>query len=78
MINLKENFPDLLVMDEFKDALVGVVIRNGTQATCYNYKKIVEILMADNMTQEDAIEHIEFNILGAWVGEHTPFLILYE
>ena len=78
MINLKEYFPDLLVMDEFKDALVGVVMRNGTEATCYDYKKIIEILKTDGMSMEDAIEHIEFNILGAWVGDHTPFLIFYE
>jgi hypothetical protein len=24
------------------------------------------------MTAEDAIEHFQFNVAGAWVGEKTP------
>ena len=31
--------------------------------------------MKDGMSFEDAREFIEFNIEGAYVGEHTPVLV---
>ena len=31
--------------------------------------------MADDMTEEDAIEHMNFNVTGSYVGEHTPVFI---
>ena len=69
---LKDIHPDLLYMEEFEEALMGIVERINTVSTCYNTGKIIEILMRD-MSYEDAIEHFEFNIAGAYVGEHTPF-----
>lgn len=27
------------------------------------------------MTEEEAFEYLEFNILGAWVGEETPMFV---
>ena len=39
----------------------------------YNYQKCIEILMAGGIaTEEEAIEHMEFNVVGSWVGEGTP------
>ena len=28
--------------------------------------------MEDGMTEEEAVEYFEFNIIGAWMGEETP------
>jgi hypothetical protein len=34
---------------------------------------MIDILMfRDNMTVEDAIEYLEYNVFGAYVGEGTP------
>jgi hypothetical protein len=74
---LKEEYPDLLVMDNLDDAIIGVVERIGTQAMCYSAKKIIEILMKEGMSEEDAWDNFQFNIANTWVGEHTPF-ILYD
>jgi hypothetical protein len=30
----------------------------------------------DGMECEDAIEWMEFNVVGAWMGEHTPIWIV--
>ena len=27
------------------------------------------------MTEEEAIEYLEFNTIGAWVGEKTPMFV---
>ena len=75
---LSESYPDLLVMDpDYLDAaIVGVALRIGFEAVCYDSSKVVELLMEhDGMTEEEAIEYMEFNMKGAWVGEQTPVFI---
>jgi hypothetical protein len=75
---IAETYPDLLVMDpEYLDrAIVGVVTRIGLEAICYNTNKVVELLMKhDGMTEEEAVEYMEFNMKGAWVGEYTPVFL---
>ncbi len=29
----------------------------------------------DKMTEEEAVEYLEFNTVGAWVGEQTPVFV---
>ena len=71
---LSEKYPDLLKADGFDEAIIGVVERIGTQAICYDTEKVIEILMRD-MSEEEALEYFQYNIAGAWVGEHTPFFL---
>jgi hypothetical protein len=40
----------------------------------YDRQKCIEILMRD-MSEEDAHEYFEFNVIGAFVGENTPAFI---
>ena len=40
----------------------------------YDRAKILEFLETE-MTEEDAIEHYEFNIIGSWVGDGTPIFV---
>jgi len=42
----------------------------------YSYDKILDILMTeDEMTEREAIDYIEYNIAGSYVGELTPILV---
>jgi len=42
----------------------------------YSGQKIVEILMErDGMEYDEALEYIEFNIEGAYVGDQTPVVV---
>jgi hypothetical protein len=69
---------ELLMLDPsyFDKAIVGVVTNVKNQAVCYDVNKIIKILMKeDKMTEEEAREYFEFNILGAWVGEYTPMYL---
>ena len=68
---ISEEHPDLLTLDGFDEAVIGVVERAGLLAVCYDRNKILEILMRD-MNLDEAMEYYEFNILGAYMGEHTP------
>ena len=46
----------------------------------YSVDKCVEILVKrDEMTLEEAIEYMDFNVLGAYIGKDQPvFLSEYE
>jgi hypothetical protein len=74
---LSEEYPDLLKADGLDEAIIGVVQRMGTQAICYDTDKVIEILMR-NMTEDEAWEYFQYNIAGAWVGDHTPFFLTRE
>ena len=43
----------------------------------YDFHKCVEILMKD-MTEEEAIDHMEYNDTGAYVGNNTPIFLYYH
>jgi hypothetical protein len=79
---LADNYLDgseLLFMDpeHFDEAIIGVATNSvGMMAVAYSEPKIIELLVRhDQMTPDDAMEHYQFNILGAYVGENTPVFI---
>ena len=57
--------------------LLGVLVRCGMEEVfVYSYDKILDILMIeDKMTEREAIDYIEYNIAGSYVGELTPILV---
>jgi len=62
----------------FEDAFVGTTISafGRKQVAIYDYDKCILILMHDNhMTEDDAIEYFDYNVIGSWVGEDTPIYI---
>lgn len=65
-----------LYLDGFKEALVGHVYQFNRRLAVYDYYLCVDVLMdRDGMDELDAIEYIEFNVTGAWVGDYTPVFI---
>jgi hypothetical protein len=63
----------LLEPEYFDKAIVGVISGMNINTVCYDKSKVIEILMTeDGMTEDEAHEYFDFNIMGAWVGEHTP------
>ena len=68
-----ENFPDeeILLADGLDEAVIGIDERS--MRLIYSNTKVIAILMErDGMEMEDAVEHFEYNISGAYVGEKTP------
>ncbi len=64
---------DVYTMSDFDDCIVGVVERCGIgPLVCYDTNKVVEKLVREGMTLEEAREFHEFNQSGAYVGEGTP------
>lgn len=70
---------DTLLANGFEKALIGFGHRHNQQVAIYDYWECVHILMKrDKMTEEDAIEHMEYNVIGSYVGEYTPIFFNKE
>jgi hypothetical protein len=64
----------LLIADGLDHAFVGLMMRFNVlePIACYDYDRVIEGYIEEGMTEEEAIEFFEFNVIGAWVGERTP------
>lgn len=56
---------------------VGEVHGQGLRLV-YSAESIIRIFMEEGMTEEDAIEHFEFNVAGLYAGEQTPLILRME
>ena len=66
----------ILKADGFDDAILGLGRRCGQiDLLVYDVDKCIAILMKDGMTDEEAMEYFEFNVVGAWMGEGTPIFL---
>ena len=65
-----EKYGSVLIADGFDDAILGVSSQGGQ--VIYSIQKCIDILIAEGMSEEDAIEHFYFNVECAYVGEDTP------
>ena len=62
---------ETLKADGFDDAVIGIT---RDKILVYSIEKTIQILMED-MSEIDAIEHLDYNILGSYVGDYTPIFI---
>ena len=74
---LNEIDKEILLMDGFDEAFIGTSQRiNEPVLAVYSYDKLVDLLMTrDGMDDEEAMEFIEYNCVGAWRGERTPIIV---
>jgi hypothetical protein len=64
----------------FMDGLDAAIIGVGRQYTkplliVYDYDLIVKTLTEKGMSEDEVVEYVSVNILDAWVGEFTPFIL---
>ena len=65
---------DLLKADGFDEAVIGIEI--NTSRLVYDICKMRELLIKnDGMSSDDAMEYLDFNVLGAYMGEKTPIYV---
>ena len=69
---------NVLLMDGFEEAFIGYSQRiNEPVLAVYSWEKMVDVLMTrDGMSDAEAMEYIDYNCLGAWVGEQTPIIVM--
>lgn len=66
-----------LYADGFDDAIIGLEMNGSLPRVVYSIEKMVFILMQrDEMTEEEAVEFISFNVTSAYLGgEGAPIYI---
>ena len=72
---------ELLFADGFDDCILGVTAHQPgrPQVAVYDARAMLRQLVdQDGFTEEDAQEHLSYNVFGAWVGERTPVYIHTE
>ena len=76
--HLKNISESALLMDGFDEACIGFSQRiNEPMLAVYSYQKMVDTLIErDEMDYEEATEYIDYNCLGAWIGEQTPIIVM--
>jgi hypothetical protein len=64
----------------FDAAFIGLGTQFNKDLAVYDFEKCIDILMGrDGMSYDEAIEYMDFNVIGAYVGAYTPvFLNRYE
>jgi len=67
--------PDALKMDGYDDCIAGIVLGYKGSCLLYDMGKVIDKMMADGMTEDEAYEYFDYNVLGAWMGEFTPLFL---
>ncbi len=68
-----ESFPDedILKADGFDKAVIGIEL--DTMRLIYSKLKCIEVIMLTaDLTYDEAVEFLDFNVFGSYVGELTP------
>jgi hypothetical protein len=66
----------MIKFDGFNGAILYIGRRFNDEVVVYDYDKCIEILeRRDGMDTDDAIEWIEYNMVGAYLGETTPIFV---
>ena len=70
--------PEAMMADGFDEAILGMCIQFGSEPiVAYDYEKCIQILMErDEMDKSDALDFMEFNVIGSYVGLNTPVFIM--
>lgn len=68
---------ECLTADGFEDALVGCSY-GGNVVAVYDINKMIAVLVNEGMDSDDAIEYLDYNVVGAYVGEKTPIYICLD
>ena len=67
-----------LKYDGLDKAIIGIGhTSTSDQLVVYSYEKIIDCLMKQDMSYEDAVDYADFNILGLHIGPGQP-VVLFE
>lgn len=77
--DIAEANEDMLFADGYDEALIGYIEGAGTcTVAVYDKWKVIEIMInRDGMTEEDALDHFYYNVVGSYVGENTPVFLTF-
>jgi hypothetical protein len=71
---------DILKLEGFDEAVIGVCMtwndNTLVERVVYDGNKILDLLKSDGeMDEEEAQEYLDYNIIGAYMGDTTPIVM---
>jgi hypothetical protein len=80
LFDISQDDDELLCADGFEEAFIGVGRRcSRPDVAVYDVSAMIQVLIdRDGMSHLQAVEYLEFNVVGAWVGEQTPIYVYPE
>ena len=74
---LDRGLDDLVIIDDFDDAFIGVVDDGSYSHAVYSYSRMVYHLLEDGMDECSAIDHIEYNVMRSlpYQGDYQPVIM---
>ena len=82
-----EFYPDMVRLEPREDfdlCVIGLIERMNLNVLCYDVQAILLMLQdrasswdtpSRGMSELEAREHFEYNILGSWCGDHSPVFL---
>ena len=67
--------PEVLFADGYDSAIEGVVWDGKRTRVVYRTESILEILMDQGMSYDEASEYFDFNVARTYVGVYTPLYL---
>lgn len=83
---LTEFNPKAMIIDDFEEAYLGY---SSDGKAIYDFYTMLDMVIdgiyedaeeeiTEDQAYSEAYEHLDYNILGAYVGEHTPIIMYKE
>lgn len=73
---LGDQSPETKMLTGFDSAFIGIVEGFHGMICVYDKHKILKRIMRDGLSWDEAEEHFDFNIGGAYVGNDTPLFVV--
>jgi hypothetical protein len=67
-----EEYLRLEPREDFDPCVVGVARRFNDTVLLYDTTKVLAVFVAQGLTEDEAEEHFEYNVIGGWLGDGTP------
>jgi len=66
---------EIALWDGFDEALVGLACRCGSEPLAVYDRDVMIRILSRQMSEEDAVEYLDFNLAGAHIGPLTPMIL---
>jgi hypothetical protein len=78
LYQLSDFCEDCLTLPDHDNAIIGVVSQSMGRHVLYSVPKIIDNLVNEGLTVEDALEHFDYNMKGSSQGDDYPMFLDIE
>lgn len=65
----------MIFVDGYESALLGVCDVWEKPRAVYSKQAMIDILIEEGLEYFEALQHLEFNVWGGYIGENTPLYV---